>query len=321
MWFLVAPELVVDVVLAALAAYIVALGLKKGYHYTLGAFLLTIAALIPTISLGPIGRIGGANIAHLSHKIEASIASLAHGFESRVGGFFHGLNTLVHSTYSTMEYGFSQVALAFHNLTHATIPAIVEGATAPARTRADRRLKTLDERQRAEARARAAGIEAGVRDLTTEKLARQHGIDAVRKGSKAYTDSQAGRLQGQIARERAYSHKVLGGRISWLERLLGVGVIGGIAVAALTRVFPYWQCSNVRRFMRGLCRSPLGSLDWLFALAALAALSLNPDPVVKALPYAEHVFGGLADDFVGLMRGRADPADVARADARSPAGV
>ena len=292
MWFLVAPELVIDVVLAALAAYLVALGLKKGYHNTFGAFLLMIAGILPTVTVPLIGKVGGANFRALSDKLEASIAALAHRFEDRVGGFFHGLNTLVHSTYSTMEYGFSQVALAFHNLTHATIPAIVEGATAPARTRADRRFNSLDARQRAEARARAAGIEAGVRDLTTEKLARQRGIDAVRKGSKAYTDTQAGRLQGQIARERAYSHKVLSGRISWLERLLGVGVIGGIAAAVLTRLFPYWQCSNVRRFNKRLCNSPLGSLDWLFAIAGATTLILDPDEVIRIGTEAEKLMEG-----------------------------
>jgi len=73
-----------------------------------------------------------------------------------------------------------------------------------------------------------------------------------------------------------------------------MGAVGGIALATLTRVFPWWRCSNVRAFNRQLCRSPLGSLDWLFALAGLAVVALDPEEIA-------HLGQDLADELGGIF--------------------
>ena len=302
---------------AVFVGYLAAKALKASFHYTLGPLLDSLSILLRiTIPFVHYKIDLSGPIQDIKHAIEESISTFLAAFEMPIGRFFEQLTRLSRGQVDAINYQAAATAQTVHNLVHSTIPVTVRDRTDPLTHAGARTRSGSLARDREEARKRAAGLEAGVRDLHREKIARERGIDNVKGQSKAYTDAQAGRLEGQIAKERAYSHKVLGGRLSLLERLLGVGVIGGVAAAVLTRLFPYWQCSNVRRFMRGLCRSPIGALDWLFALAALAALSLNPDPVVKALPYAQDVFGGLADDFVGLMRHRADPADVARADAR-----
>ena len=90
-----------------------------------------------------------------------------------------------------------------------------------------------------------------------------------------------------------YTRRNLRIRIGRLEQALAAGVVGAVAVAAITRLAPYWQCTNVRRFNRFLCRSPVGGLDALLGIiagTALLALALDPRVLAKA---AETVTGGL----------------------------
>lgn len=286
------PELGALVVLFAIfALYIALLGLNYGYSYTIGAVLRGLFLALNFSFLGHKINLGGP-FDSLDHWIRGKIAAGLDSVETTMGAFYHQLGDLTRATFETFAWFATTSAQALRNLTHATIPGLIEGQVKPIRDRAGRTTKAQDARARGEARARAAGIEAGVRDLRGEKLARERGIDRIDKVELPRIRARVKADEGLIARERAYTHRVLNKRLSLLERLLGVGAIGGIAAAVLTRLFPYWQCSNVRRFNKQLCRSPLGSLDFLFGLAGAATLVLDPKEVIKVGTELEHVLDG-----------------------------
>jgi len=251
-----------------LCLIIVLIGLRAGWDHTIGALLR---------GLGNAANVGGWKIKvgaggaffKLDDVVQDSIGKAILANEQALGLWWHGMKAVVEYTAdSIVDFG-AAVHDTIDGLVHGTIPQTVAGTVAPVRDRVDRGNAAARARDRAEAQARSRGIDAVGRDLTAEKLARERGIDNVGARAKGYTDAAVGRVQGAIAAERAYSHRVLGGRLSRLEKLLGVGVIGGIALATLTRVFPYWQCSNVRRFLRSVCRMPTNLLDDLFGLAVL----------------------------------------------------
>jgi hypothetical protein len=283
------PELAGIVILFSLfALYIALLGLNYGYSYTIGAVLRGLFLALNFSLLGHKISLGGP-FDSLDHWIRGKIATGLDSVETTMGRFYHELGDLTRATYETLAWFAETSAQALHNLTHSTIPGLIDGKVAPVRTRTEKAAKAQDARTRREARTRAAGIEAGVRDLRAEQLARQRGIDRINKAELPRIRARVKADEGIISRERAYAHRVLNKRLSLLERLLGVGAIGGIAAAVLTRLFPYWQCSNVRRFNKNLCRSPLGSLDWLFGLAGAATLVLDPNEVIKVGTEVEHL--------------------------------
>jgi len=75
-----------------------------------------------------------------------------------------------------------------------------------------------------------------------------------------------------------------------LLRLVGVGAFAGAVASVLTRIFPYWRCTNVRKVARSICRFPTGLLDALLLDALEAAVVLNICEAVK-------VFTRTADAF------------------------
>ena len=313
-----APEVgfVVTATLWLLVAIAFLIALKAVWTYTIGALMNGFANLLDFSRWGVHVRLGGP-IRSLNNRVERYIGDAIIQQETLLGKWFHSLHLAFDFTGRSLEDFATGTLHAFHALTHATIPGLIAEKTKPIEYVQGQEKRANRERAQAEAKTRAAGIEAGARDLQREKVAREHGIDRVNAKVDGNVIPRIHTLEGEVAGVEHQVGRVIPHRLSRLERLLGAGVIGGAAIAALTRVFPYWQCSNVKRFMRNVCRSPLGSLDWLFGLVGLLALSLEPWPVVPLVQEAEHLLSGAVDEVVGAMRHHADPADVAAADARS----
>jgi hypothetical protein len=293
-----APGIDLTLGLWALVSLLVLMGLQAAWDYTLGALLNTLANVLD-VSVWRIHLNVSGPLLSLNHSMQRRIGQAILRNEQALGLWWHANVQVVNYTGDAL-LDFSSAMHDFGvGLVHGTIPAIAADTVKPVAEHAGHAERAARARSRTEAKARAAGIEAGVRDIGAERLARERGIDNIGARDRAYTDAHTGRLEGQIAKERAYSHRILGKRLTLLEKLLGVGALGGIAVAALTRVFPYWQCSNVRRFMRGLCRSPLGALDWLFLLAALVVTALKPREIA-------HLGSDVADTLGAIFHTMAD---------------
>lgn len=269
----------------ALVALIVAMGLKAGWDHTLGAILRGLANAAD-IGVWKIKIRGGTAFRKLDDVVQGALGDYILLNEKVLGLWWHALKWTVTELADSLAYFGVDIQSALYNLVFGTIPQTVVGHTKPLTDRVARGNTAAQARDRAEARARARGFDATRRDLLAERLARERGIDNVVARGRAYTDARVRRVQGQLAAERAYSHRVLNKRLSWLEKALGVGAIGGIAIAALTRVFPYWQCTNVRRFNRLLCRTPIGALDDIFGLALLTVASLNLDDFIAEMQAA-----------------------------------
>jgi hypothetical protein len=279
-----------------LAAAIVAWGLVYLFDYTVGLLLDTMAGLVPHIPF--VGGIAASAIARVKHNLRNRLVGAALGLEHAAAKFWHGAEQLTRYTADSIVWFGQATHDAIQALVDSVIPGQVRSHTQPLARDLGRTKTAADRRAAAEAKARTRGIDAVHRDLTAEKLARERGIDNVGARSLARTRAIEARLERQIALERTYSHRTLGRRVGLLERLLGVGALAGIALGVLTRAFPFWQCSNVRRFNRGLCRSPIGSLDWLFGLAATAVVALDLEEIVHEGTDVAQALGALWEEMV-----------------------
>lgn len=255
--------------LGLLAMLLFLIGCREGWDATFGLILNGLASAAD-VGIWKIKLPGGAGFRKLDSFVQKKIGEAILATEQSLGLWWHA-NTQVVEYLADSWLDFTWTMHDFgSSLVHGTIPATVDARTKPGIAHARREAHSAAARAGSEARARARGDKAIAADLDTTFGRARAGIDSVGEKSKAYTDARVGRVQGQIAAERAYSHRVLNKRLTWLEKALGVGALGGIAIAALTRVFPYWQCSSFRRFSRLICRAPLGALDDLFGLALLA---------------------------------------------------
>src|SRR5581483_8765425 len=107
---------------------------------------------------------------------------------------------------------------------------------------------------------------------------------------------------GVLALRRLLHRDVLA-RLRRVERLVLGGALTGAVIAVLTRQMPWYRCRNVQRFMRGVCRSPFGSLDWLFALAALVVVALDPVRMLHLAEDAEDELSAIIARMAGVVRG------------------
>lgn len=257
-----------------LALWLVAFGLKKTWDYTLGAILKALADHL-NIDAWKIHIHLGSVFTALNDTVEAKLASALLATETIVGKWWHVQAQIAKLTYDSLAYLAHSTVSAFDSLVHGTIPKVAEGVVAP--VRGD--LRSLRRALTAQARAlevqlahRATALEAQIeRDFGIA----HRGIDYVRGTAIPRVLRDVRALEGEVASLRGFEHRVLGRRLTRLERLLGFGVLSGIAVAALTRVFPYWQCRNVKRGMRGLCRMDRALLDLLLGAGLEAAVLVN----------------------------------------------
>lgn len=264
-----AGAITVGLILLAFA-WIALYGLKYGYAYSLGALLHKLAD-----STRGIRWIGG-KIASVFDDIDSFItARIADGIEEvelSAARLWDGLAWLVRETGDALyEFG-GDVHDAIYGVVHGEIPAQVGARTGPLTDALSRANRQADARARAEALARTRGIDQLTRDLTAERLARERGIDYVGGLLTTLVLPRIRALDQALSDVIGFTRRNLRIRVGNLERALAFSAVGAAALTMLGRAFPYWQCTNVGRFNRALCRLPVGFLGDLAALAGAAVL-------------------------------------------------
>jgi len=248
------------------------IGIQMTYDYTLGAFLRGLADA--TRNIRWIGGKIASTFEGLDSFIQARIADGIDSLETAAAQVWSALAMVVRETGDAMASLASDTYAAIAGLVHGEIPQQVDAKTRPLTDRLSKTRTNADARIRAEALARSRGIDAVNRDLTHEALARERGIDRIdaRLGQLVIPRIRA--LEVALSDVVGFTRRNLAIRMRTLERLLAAGALGAIAIAAVTRVFPYWQCTNVRGFNKALCRMPVGLLNELLG-GALALLVLS----------------------------------------------
>lgn len=273
-----APEVPFAVVgIGVVAMFLVMLGLKTGYDNTLGALLRELADALRHVRF--IGGFLAGKVDAIDHRVESALASGLLATETVLGKWWQYQKQVAEWTYDSLVHFTSSTVGAFDSLVHGTIPQAATAVVAPVRGRVGALTRAL--------RAETARLEnqlvrkanAIYRTLEQDFGRAWRGIDHIQRVELGRLWHRVAGVEADVAGLEHAVGRVIPHRLTRLEKWLGAGVIGGAAVAALTRVFPYWQCSNVKRFNRNVCRSPLGSLDWLFGLLALVFTLLNPEEV------------------------------------------
>jgi len=235
-------------------AWAVLFGIKYAYDYTFGAFLRGLADA--TRDIRWIGGKIAATFDSMDHFVQSRIADGLDGLEASAARLWDGLAWLVRETGDALVDFGTDVHAAIAGVVGGEIPTQIKAGTAPI----DRRLDGVNRRTTERARA--------------EALVRARGIDAVNKRIGELVLPRIRALDQTVADVIGFTRRNLAIRLSRLEKLIAAGAIGAVAVAAMTRVFPYWQCTNVRRFNRSLCRLPIGLLDDLLGVG-LAVLVMS----------------------------------------------
>lgn len=246
-------------------ALIVLYGLLYTYDYTLGAFVRRLADMVEDIWIVG-GKLADA-LERMDHWVMSKIATGIDSLEASVSRLWDGLTWLVKETGDAMVAFAQDVQAAIAGIVGAEIPVQIETRTRVIRERVRTASLDFDARMSAEARARGRGIDQLRRDLAREQLARERGIDRLTERISDFVMPRVRAVEGELADVWGYTRRHLLGRIRSLENALAAGAVAGIAAAALTRLYPWWQCTNVRRFNRLLCRAPIGALDDLLGLA------------------------------------------------------
>lgn len=248
---------------------VVLYGIKYGYVHTFGAFFRELADLLNfdvwrfSVDLGDeVLKVDNFLRARIQDGIDLTQEATAHTW--------HALEWVVSATGDAMAELAAATHDAIRNIHVADIPEQVTTATLPLKKGLERTNRDAHERARAEAKARERGIDRVGRDLTREQLARERGIDYLNARINSLVLPQIRALDRALDEVIGYTRRTLARRLSRVEKLVLGGALTAAAVAALTRVFPYWQCTNVRRFNRFLCRLPVGLLDDLLGLALVA---------------------------------------------------
>lgn len=261
---LVGIPALVTLAFVTFVAALLAWGFVKLFDYTLGLVLDEVSDLVDGLPL--VGGFAADKLRRVKNYMRGRIADAALALDATAARFWQGAQQLVELTADALyEFG-GDVYDAYRALVEVTIPGTIAAGTAPIDRRLDRLNKREDARARAEAQARARGLDAVQRDLVLEKLAREKGIDAVITRVTARIRAGEAALAGEIARVWEYARGRLSRRLSRVEKLVLGGAITAAAVVALDRRFPFWKCSNVRNFNRFLCRLPTGLLAALLAV-------------------------------------------------------
>lgn len=273
-------ELDVTAALAALAALILALALRVVYLATIGFLLTEIANALNVSIFGH--KIGfGGKVEAINTRIERTLGGLVLAAEKPFALWMHANVAAWRWTIGGLGWFASGVHQAFDNVVHGTLPRVIHDTTHTVTVKVGSvsvALKAQVASLERELTAKAKGLE---RTLELEFGKAWRGIDHIRGQAIPRLWHSVAGLEADVAGLEHSVGRVIPHRLTRLEKLLGAGVIGGAAIAALTRVFPYFQCSNVKRFNRNVCRSPLGSLDWLFVLGFGTLFALDTRELVK----------------------------------------
>lgn len=300
-----AAPVVVGLDLAAggvvLMALVVGIGLLWLWDTTFGAVLESLANVL---KFGGIRGHGGVDfgrpIRALNSAVRATLSDWIRLNEITLGKFWHANAKLYEYLGDSINYLSHQTLAGISTLTGGTLPRLVHDHTEPLTKTIGGVEKKTRAQGRTEARTRAHADRAAVAHTDNLFGKAQAGIDHIAKEKVPALTREVDSLEADVHSLQHSVGRVIPKRLSRLERLLGAGVIGGAAVYALTRVFPYWQCSNVKRFMRGICRADRGLLDALLGGLFLLALPLSLEEFAETLqgivePTAEAVYDVIAE--------------------------
>lgn len=272
---------------------VVLYGLQVGWQYTFGAFLRRLADSVDDIWVvgGPLADALDAVDTFVMRQIGRGISSL----EYTAGKLWGGLTWLVRETGDALVSFGSDVWAAIDGLVNGEIPTQIVQRTRPLTEGLAARTRIEDRRAIDEARARARGIDRVGRDLQAERIARERGIDYIAGRLRSLERSIPGRIAAEVDALRGWVTRGIGRRLTRVEQLVLGGAITATAVAALTRYFPYWQCTNVRRFNRALCRSPLADWKGLLGLLSFVVVALNPEEMARLADEAVDELSGIIE--------------------------
>ncbi len=262
--------------LGVVVTFLFLYGASKGYDYSFGALLRKMGdvfrAKIPLIG---VGVPGGGKVASAFDKVDDIVRdALAAGLvatETALAKWWHAQEALVRYTYDALAYFAGETHNAIDSLVHGTIPQAVGAATKPVTVGLGKlgvKLTALERTFERRLTLRAQALEAEI-DRDFGKAWR--GIDHLRGSLSGTIAHGLGIAEAQIHVLNRRFANLVRGRVHRLEMLLAGGVLTAVAIAALTRVFPYWKCTNVRRLMRGTCRANPAWLELLFG-AGIEAL-------------------------------------------------
>ncbi len=266
------------------------------YDHTFGAFIRKLADMVEDIWIvgGPLGDALDASDRFVMRQMAAAL----NGLETAVAATWGSLAWLVRETADALVDFASDVYYAIEGLVEGVIPTQVEQRTRPLAQGLAARTRIEDRRAREEALARTRGIDAVNRDLTVEARARERGIDRIESLLTTLVIPRIRGLEQGLADVIGFTRRNLAIRTRRLEQLLAAGAIGAVAIAALTRVFPYWQCTNVRRLMRGTCRANPAWLGLLFGAGIEALVVTQLCDFINALSVAAKQAQPLLLEFV-----------------------
>ena len=287
----------VAIILVAFA-WMALYGLKYGYDYSLGALVRKLADMTDDIWI-----VGGAlsnALRSMDYYVAARIGDGLEELERAAARLWDGLNALTMFMADTLADFSADVFQSISGLVDGEIPQQVGGALAPVRDSLSGLRKKVRQIIEAELGRLANGIDGVRKDLLREALARERGIDFVGDQVIAYTDAAVDRVNGLIAAERAWARRILRGELRTWEEITSYAAIGGIALATLTRVFPYWRCTNVRGFNRALCRLPVGMLDDLLAAGITALVLSDICLMARAIREGADLFAPVLSDLVNV---------------------
>lgn len=283
--------------LGAVLLWCMAFGTKKTWDYTLGAVLKALADHLNIDAWRIHIHLGGVFQA-LNDTVEAKLDAALLATETIVGKWWYAQKRLVEITYDSIAWLAHSTVAGFDSLVHGTIPKTVHSVTHTVTTRVGNvsaALRAQVASLERELTRKAHGLEAQIeRDFGIA----HRGIDYVRGHALPRLEELVHSVEGELDAIRGYTHRVLSRRLSRLEKFLAAGVIGGVAVAAMTRVFPYWQCSNVKRGLRGMCRMDRALLDLLLGAGLEAAVLLN---ICEAIKLFSATFKEFEPELLGVV--------------------
>lgn len=256
---------ITSTLLLLVAVMLVLYGLLYGYNYTLGALLNMLADVLDfkvwRVRINLSGQVEA-----LNDTIRQAIGRGIDTVEKDVARTWDALAWVIRETGDVMLALAEDVYGALDGLTRGEIPRQVGAVAKPIARELGAFRNAIRQYVNQELARFANGIDGLARDLTAEALARQRGIDWLGDRLGSLVMPRIRSLDARVDDVVGYTRRNLRVRIGRLEAMLAAGTLGAIAIAAVTRVFPYWQCTNVRRFNKGLCRLPVGMLDDLLLL-------------------------------------------------------
>jgi hypothetical protein len=244
-------------------AFLMTLAAMKLYEYTIGAGLRKLADVLNVI---PFVDIGDRFFAAMDNAIMGGFAEALDAQEWAAMKLFAGLSWIAETMFDVMADLAGATWQAINGIVHGEIPTQLTQRT----EHLLRRLRALDKAVTTEVARLSHAIARRTQALEAELdrtfgLARR-GIDAIQGVTIPRIRREIADVRASIGALRRHVYGRLDRRLSRVEKLVIGGALTAAVLGVLTRYFPWWRCTNVRRFNRALCRMPVGGLDNLLGL-------------------------------------------------------